>query len=924
MNSGIASSGETHRRGARAGQPVRSTCPYCGVGCGIQVRTAAAGPEIAGDPSHPANQGRLCVKGAALGQTLVPEGRLLTPRVDGEDVPWPTAIAAVADRLRQARAQHGPGSVAFYLSGQLLTEDYYVANKLAKGFLGTPHVDTNSRLCMSSAVAAHKRAFGEDVVPGCYEDVELADLVVLAGSNAAWAHPVLFQRMQGSARTGRKVVLIDPRRTATADLADLHLPLRPGTDTCLFNGLLVWLADHGALDTDYLANHCSGLDDALACARADAPSLAAVARTCDLPEDDLRRFYTWFARTPRTVTAFSQGINQSVAGTDKGNAIINVHLATGRVGRPGAGPLSLTGQPNAMGGREVGGLANTLAAHLDYDTPGARDAVARFWGSPGLADGPGLKAVDLFEAVQRGDIQVLWIAGTNPAVSLPDSDRVRDALRRCPTVIVSDCVANTDTSALADIQLPAAAWGEKDGTVTNSERCLSRQRGFLPLPGEARPDWWMFQAVAQALGHGAAFRFADSAAVFREHAALTGVAAQLGRALDLSALADLSGADYQRLSPIRWPVRRNPSGVAGTDRLFGDGHFATPDGRARLVPVRVRDALPEPAVAAAGETVLTVNTGRYRDQWHTMTRTGLAPSLLAHRGQPMIDMHPEDARRTGLTDGALAVLRRPDARPGGRNPSEAAQVVAPVRITTAQRPGEVFVPIHWSRRFSGSALASELMTRLTDPVSGQPDSKRGLARVAPLATDWQARLLRHREAGPWQAGQWPANNGVLAYHCRQPLAHSDSWWLAGRGTPDWAELAGELLGGTPQLVLSDTAAGRFRAVRMAGPSVVAVLLVEPPAGLLPETAWLDGCLGGEALADEQRRWLLAGAAPDGPDPGPVVCSCHQVGRNEILAAMDEGCDTVQSLGARLRCGTQCGSCLPELRALLAGEAETAG
>ena len=368
---------------------------------------------------------------------------------------------------------------------------------------------------------------------------------MLAGSNAAWAHPVLYQRMSAARRQGRRVVVIDPRKTATADLADLHLQLRPGTDTLLFNGLLVWLHDHGALAEDYLAEHCNGFEETLAIARSCAPSVQAVARGCDLAVEEVECFYRWFADTGRTVTAFSQGINQSVAGTDKANAIINCHLATGRVGRPGASPFSLTGQPNAMGGREVGGLANTLAAHMDYDRPDARDRVARFWETEAVADGPGMKAVDLFDAVERGDIKVLWIMATNPAVSLPETHRIRRALDLCPTVIVSDCVRNTDTASHADILLPAAGWGEKDGTVTNSERCISRQRRFLPLPGEARPDWWIVSAVARALGHQAGFDYGKPADIFREHARLSGFENAGQRFFDISGLAELSNEQYE-------------------------------------------------------------------------------------------------------------------------------------------------------------------------------------------------------------------------------------------------------------------------------------------------------------------------------------------------------------------------------------------
>src|SRR5471032_2628725 len=375
----------------------RTACPYCGVGCGVLATPdGSGGAAIAGDPDHPANFGRLCSKGSALGETLGLDGRLLHPmiRCDKgtlEQVAWSDALDHVAHRFRHIVARDGAGAVAFYLSGQLLTEDYYVANKLMKGFIGSANVDTNSRLCMSSSVAGHKRAFGADTVPGCYDDLDKADLLVLIGSNAAWCHPVLFQRMLANKqKRGARIVVIDPRRTDTAGDADLFLGLKPGTDTALFSGLLVHLADHGALDSGYIERHTSGFEEALARARNIAGSLAATALATGLSESDIAEFFQMFRNTPRVVTLYSQGVNQSAQGTDKVNAIINCHLATGRIGRPGASPFSLTGQPNAMGGREVGGLANMLAAHMGFE-PDEIDRVQRFWHAPNMAKREGLK-----------------------------------------------------------------------------------------------------------------------------------------------------------------------------------------------------------------------------------------------------------------------------------------------------------------------------------------------------------------------------------------------------------------------------------------------------------------------------------------------------------------------------------------------------
>src|SRR5882757_875986 len=414
----------------------RTACPYCGVGCGVSARPDGIGGAITtGDPDHPANFGRLCSKGFALEETLGLNGRLLHPmlrRADGSHarVDWDTALSTVADGFRRVVERDGPNAVAFYLSGQLLTEDYYVANKLMKGFLGSANVDTNSRLCMASSVAGHRRAFGADTVPGCYEDLDEADLLVLVGSNAAWCHPVLYQRMLANKQgRGARIVVIDPRRTDTVADDDLFLGLKPGTDTALFSGLLVYLADHGKLDNDYIEAYTSGFDDALARARSMAGSVGATALATGLSEADVAAFFQIYANTPRVVTLYSQGVNQSAQGTDKVNAIVNCHLATGRIGKPGASPFSLTGQPNAMGGREVGGLANQLAAHMGF-TPPDIDRVRRFWKAPRIATHEGLKAVQMFEAIARGEIKALWVIGTNPAVSLPDADAARAALKK--------------------------------------------------------------------------------------------------------------------------------------------------------------------------------------------------------------------------------------------------------------------------------------------------------------------------------------------------------------------------------------------------------------------------------------------------------------------------------------------------------------
>ena len=490
---------------------VRTTCPYCGVGCGVlAIPDRACGTRIEGDRDHPANHGRLCSKGSALGETLGFDGRLLHPMIRGADgrlarASWDAALDRVATGFRTIRERHGPDAIAFYVSGQLLTEDYYVANKLMKGFLGSSNIDTNSRLCMASSVAGHTRAFGADIVPGCYEDLDQADLLILTGSNAAWCHPVLYQRMVANKRKrGARIVVIDPRRTATAEEADLVLQIKPGSDSVLFSGLLVHLADTRTVDLDYVAAQTREFVPTLARARQMAPDADAVANLCGIARDDVAAFFDWYRATEKVVSLYSQGVNQSSQGTDKVNAVVNCHLATGRIGKPGMGPFSLTGQPNAMGGREVGGLANQLAAHMRF-TPEDVDRVQRFWNAPSVAKGPGLKAVDLFEAIDEGRVKALWVMATNPIVSLAArSCYACGRLAKLDLFVVSEAVAANDTLKAAGSACSAsgfATWGEKDGTVTNSERRISRQRGFL-VPRRARrnPIGGSYASVAKRIG----------------------------------------------------------------------------------------------------------------------------------------------------------------------------------------------------------------------------------------------------------------------------------------------------------------------------------------------------------------------------------------------------------------------------------------
>lgn len=861
---------------------MNTTCPYCGVGCGVSVRDDGS---VAGDLSHPANLGRLCVKGAALGETLGADGRLLWAQVDGERVALATALDEAAARLRAVIDQHGPEAVAIYASGQLLTEDYYVANKLMKGYLGVANIDTNSRLCMASAVVGYKRAFGADAVPCCYEDFAAADLVVLVGSNAAWAHPVAWQRLMQAKqqRPTLRIVVIDPRRTATAEQADLHLPLRPGSDGALFSGLLNWLAQHQGVDPAMLP-HLDGVTETLAAAARWTPARAAAA--CDLPPDQLTRFYRLFSDSDRVLTLWCMGINQSVHGSDHNNAILNAHLLSGKLGRAGCGPFSLTGQPNAMGGREVGGLANQLAAHMGFSEAEC-DRLQRFWRSPTVARRPGLSAVALFEAVARGAVKAVWILGTNPAVSMPEGNRVTQALAACPLVIVSDVMAHTDTTACADILLPALGWGEKNGTVTNSERRISRQRAFAPPPGDAKPDWWLLAQVAQRLGFGDAFGWTHPAEIFREHAALSGFENQGQRAFDISGLAPLSNAQWDRLQPVQWPVNaRHPAGCA---RLFGDRRFFHPSGRARLLPI----AAPADAVTDAAWPLL-LNSGRIRDQWHTMTRTGGVPRLMQHIDEPFVALHPDSAQALGLAEGDLARVQ-----------SARGWMLARVRFDDGMRPGELFAPMHWNRQFALQSQVDALTTARCCPASGQPALKQTAVRVQPLRVGWQGWLWQRTAQAPQAVRYW----------ARAPWPAVQRFTLAGEGeAASWA--AAQLA--TPGMACQQAqgAAGEYRLLAWRDGALQFAFYAAPRLPTL-DHAFIAAAFRAPPDEPAARFALLAGRAAQGNDAGRTICSCFGVGENAIRQAIAQGCDTSAALGAALKCGTNCGSCLPELKKLLA-------
>ncbi len=875
---------------------IQTTCPYCGVGCGISAQTDASNHRlgIKGDNSHPANFGRLCSKGSALGDTIELKGRLLQPKVFGRETGWTEALDLVADKFLNTLEKHGPDAVAIYGSGQLLTEDYYVANKLMKGFIGSGNMDTNSRLCMSSSVAGHKRAFGADTVPGCYEDYEHAELIVLIGSNTAWCHPVSFQRIRAAkdANPSLKVVVIDPRRTATCDSADLHLPLASGSDAWLFNGLLRYLAAGYAPRTDpaYIEQYTEGYAEALAAAQ--ACSIDHVAAQCRLKPEDLHCFYDWFATTEKVMSLYSQGINQSSSGTDKVNAIINCHLATGKIGKPGSGPFSLTGQPNAMGGREVGGLSHQLAAHMDFSNADDIDRVARFWGSQQIATKPGLAAVELFDAIYDGQIKAVWIMGTNPVVSLPNADKVKLALEDCEFVVVSDCIADTDTTALAHVLLPAQGWSEKDGTVTNSERRISRQRTLFKPAGNAKPDWWIITQVAQRMGFEQAFNYQSPVEIFREHAALSGFENSGQRDFDISAFANISQHDYEHLQPTQWPVNQHyPHGRA---RLFDDGRFYTPSGKAQFIAITPIS----PGLLPDDDYPLILNTGRLRDQWHTMTRTAIAAKLNQHKPEPFVEIHPVDAARYHVLQDALA---RIESRWGS--------MLARVQITGSQQPGNVFVPMHWTAQYASHGRMGALVNPIVDPISKQPESKHTPVRIKPYIPAWQGFILSRQELAQLTSDYWVKIKGDQFYRYELAGDTMPANW------PEWAINNGFTADNWQSY--QDPAKGNFRAAQFAGEQLQGVIFISA-GGRLPERNYLTRLFVNTQITTAERRALLSGCPPLGvADAGEIVCACFNVGLQTIKTAIKEqGLKTHQEVGLCLKAGTNCGSCVPEIKALL--------
>lgn len=886
---------------------VKSTCCYCGVGCGVIITTQDNHIiDIKGDPEHPANFGRLCTKGATLHLSAKLDARGLYPEMRSSRetartrATWDDSLDYVVEKFANTITKYGPNSVAFYISGQLLTEDYYVFNKLAKGLIGTNNVDTNSRLCMSSAVSGYKLTLGADAPPACYEDIDHAECLFIAGSNTAFAHPVIFRRIEDAKANNpnMKVVVVDPRRTDTAQFADLHLAILPGTDVALFNGLMHVMLWEGLLDMQYIRNHTEGFDTLKETVREYTPKM--VADICGIREKDIIQAAKWFGAGP-TLSMYCMGLNQSIHGTDKNAALINLHLATGQIGKPGAGPFSLTGQPNAMGGREVGGMANLLSGHRDLANAEHRAEIAKLWEVDDIPATAGKTAVEMFDAIKNGEIKAIWIACTNPAHSMPDLNNVLEALNTAELVVLQDAFNNTDSNQYADVFFPATTWGEKEGTVTNSERCITRVQSAIPKPGQARHDWEIVVDFAQRLEKRlgkpkSLFDYPTAESIFNEHRETT-------RGRDL----DITGLSYQLLTqqgPQQWPFKAGDT--SGQARLYGDGVFQRPNGKAQFHYAVYK--------ATADKTdarhPLHLLTGRLRDQWHGMSRSGTIAQLYNHVDEPVVSMHADDMSRRQLKTGDIVKLSNQRGKLNIR-----------VQQSDEVKPAETFIPMHWGSQFMHGLGVNALMPPNIDKTSKQPELKHTAIKIEKLDLPWQMTVMRS------------CSDLSLIAELRKLLPHFDyaTCGLYGRDSgmvvlraahptmPDTTVIAqlDYLLGmveGAPMLNYDDAKRGISKRILVEHGQVTGVRLI----GETMAADWLKQVMQQGQFTDELRRWALAplSTPPNGQTSrGKIVCNCLDVSENEIIETCEAGADLL-TLQAKLQCGTNCGSCVPELKRLV--------
>ncbi|HEV2612654.1 MAG TPA: molybdopterin-dependent oxidoreductase [Noviherbaspirillum sp.] len=909
----------------------RATCCYCGVGCGVIVQSDGEKVVgVRGDPDHPANFGRLCTKGSTLHLTAKPalqqQARALHPemRFDRgdrrEQASWDATMDYLAHRFAETIAAHGPDSVAFYISGQLLTEDYYAFNKLSKGLIGTNNIDTNSRLCMSSAVAGYKQTLGADAPPACYEDIDHAQVIFIAGSNTAYAHPILYRRIEDARKInpGLKVIVADPRRTDTAREADLFLPILPGTDVALFNGMLHICLWEDLIDTAYIDAHTEGFSELKRTLREYTP--AYVAGVCGIDEQDLIRAARWFAESAASLSLYCQGLNQSSSGTAKNAALINLHLATRQIGKPGAGPFSLTGQPNAMGGREVGGLANLLSAHRDMNNPQHRAEVAALWGIDDVPAKPGKTAVEMFEAIRAGEIKIIWIACTNPAQSMPDQKLIREALGKAELVIVQEAYKTTVTVDYADVLLPATTWSEKEGTVTNSERRITRFKPVLPKPAETRHDWEIVVDFAQRLERltgkdKTLFPYTGVEQIWNEHRETT-------RGRDL----DITGLSYRILEeqgPQQWPY---PEGAAeGRKRLYEDGVFPTANGRAKFVNTTYQPV----AEAIDARFPFRLTTGRLRDQWHGMSRTGTVGQLFSHASEPAVVLAKIDMDRRLIADGDLVHVT-----------SRRGTQILPAIAGDDMRSGQAFIGMHWGEEYvsgrghegGGTCGVNALTVSAFDPSSKQPELKHAAVKVLKAELPWQLLVfgwVDETEALDLQATMRPYMRQFAYASCT--LFGRDKTGVLFRAADDYpaaAELVKEIetrfgIVGAGVLRYDDPRRGNARHILLDEGKLRAVTL----AGDISAERWLKEYLQGDQPVSALGRMLLmpSSQAPKGfKARGRVVCNCFNVSEIDIGEALDRQ-DWINrgtpeavlaSLQEKLKCGTNCGSCVPEVKKMI--------
>lgn len=912
---------------------IKSTCCYCGVGCGVLIQTD--GQQITGvrgDPAHPANRGRLCTKGSTLHLSAQPslqnQARALVPEMrSARDLPrspvgWNEALDTIAQKIASTIRTYGPDSVGLYISGQLLTEDYYVFNKLAKGLIGTNNVDTNSRLCMASAAAGYKQTLGADAPPACYDDLDCADVIFIVGSNMAYAHPVLYRRLEQARKDNPqlKVIVADPRQTDTARDADLFLQILPGTDVALFNGLLHICLWEELTDAAYIETHTEGFAELKRTVRDYTPKF--VADVCGISEADLVTAARWFGTANAALSLYCQGLNQSASGTAKNAALINLHLATHQIGKPGAGPFSLTGQPNAMGGREVGGMSNLLSAHRDLANPAHRAEVARLWGIDSVPEKPGKTAVEMFEAVRKGEIKLLWIACTNPAQSMPDQKLVRQALEQAELVILQEAYTTTATARYADILLPASSWGEKEGTVTNSERCITRLHAAIAPPGQARADWQIVVDVARRLEQllerdTTLFPFDSAEAIWKEHRETT-----RGRDLDITGL---SWDILEQQGPQQWPY---PSGAsAGRKRLYEDGLFPTANGRAKFVNTPYQPVA-EPIDA---RFPFRLNTGRLRDQWHGMSRTGTVAQLYAHAAEPVVVMAKADMDRRLIADGDMVHVT---SRRGSQ--------ILPAQAGADMRAGQAFVAMHWGEEYvSGRGHAGEgshgvnaMTLSAFDPSSRQPELKHSAIKILKAELPWR-----------FVAFGWVAPDQVLTLQSalRPYFRHFSyaSCTLFGRDRvgvffraaddyPAAPELTSEIerlfgISGAEVVRYDDKRRGNARHILVRDGLLAALSL----AGDVAAQGWLKEYLESEQPVAALGRLLLmptSSAPRNFTTRGRIVCNCFNIAETQIGTALDSlsGPPEAQlaALQSQLKCGSNCGSCIPELKQMITLHAAT--